>query len=101
MFRTTAFPSSQVHRRPSPRDSDYGLVSDTNTTRDDIATAHYKHDFSPDLSIADTLRYAHYEFDYQSAMPNFGTTPPTATTPLASILVGRDMPGQFRAFRPT
>lgn len=78
---------------PVARDSDFGLVSDTNTTRDDIATAHYKHDFSPDLSISDTLRYAHYEFDYQSAMPNFGTTPPTATTPLASILVGRDMPG--------
>jgi catecholate siderophore receptor len=78
---------------PVARDSDFGLVSDINTTTDDIATAHYKHDFNPNLSLSDTLRYAHYEFDYQSAMPNFGSTPPSATTPLASILVGRDRPG--------
>jgi catecholate siderophore receptor len=62
-------------------------------TTDDIATAHYKHDFNPNLSLSDTVRYAHYEFDYQSAMPNFGSSPPNATTPLASILVGRDRPG--------
>jgi len=78
---------------PVPRSNDYGLVSDVNTTLDDIATVRYKHDFSADVSIADTLRYAHYEFDFQSAMPNFGTTVPTATTPLADILVGRDEPG--------
>ncbi|HEY4340134.1 MAG TPA: TonB-dependent siderophore receptor [Steroidobacteraceae bacterium] len=78
---------------PVARDSDFGLVSDTNTTTADIASAHYKHDFSTNLSISDTLRYAHYEFNYQSAMPNFGTTPPSATTPLANILVGRDRPG--------
>jgi len=78
---------------PVARDSDFGLVSDTNTTSDDIVTAHYKHDFGANLSLSDTLRYAHYEFDYQSAMPNFGANPPTATTPLTSILVGRDMPG--------
>ncbi|HTV77506.1 MAG TPA: TonB-dependent siderophore receptor [Steroidobacteraceae bacterium] len=78
---------------PVPRSSDYGLVSDVNTTLDDIATVRYRHDFSSLLSIADTLRYAHYEFDYQSAMPNFGAAVPTATTPLTSILVGRDEPG--------
>jgi catecholate siderophore receptor len=78
---------------PLARDSDFGLVSDINTSTADIVTAHYQHDFSPSLSLADTLRYAHYDFDYQSAMPNFGTTAPTATTPLASILVGRDLPG--------
>jgi catecholate siderophore receptor len=78
---------------PVPRSNDYGLASDVNTTLDDIATARYRHDFSPNLSIADTVRYAHYEFDYQSAMPNFGTTVPSATTPLAAILVGRDLPG--------
>ncbi len=77
---------------PVPRSSNYGLVSDTNTTTDDIATARYKHDFSPAVSIADTLRYAHYQFDYESAMPNFGTTPPNAATPLTAILVGRDRP---------
>jgi catecholate siderophore receptor len=78
---------------PVARDSDFGLVSDTNTSTADIASAHYKHAFNANVSISDTLRYAHYEFDYQSAMANFGTTPPTATTPLASILVGRDIPG--------
>jgi catecholate siderophore receptor len=78
---------------PVARSNDYGLVSDVNTTLDDIATARYKHDFSSDVSIANTLRYAHYEFDFQSAMPNFGNTIPTATTPLADILVGRDQPG--------
>ena len=78
---------------PVARSNDYGLVSDVNTTLDDIATARYKHDFSPDVSIADTLRYAHYEFNFQSAMPNFGTTVPTAMTPLADIQVGRDQPG--------
>ncbi len=77
---------------PVPRSSDFGLVSDTNTTTDDIATARYKHDFSPNVSIADTFRYAHYVFDYESAMPNFGTTPPTTATPLTAILVGRDRP---------
>jgi len=76
-----------------PHSGDYGLVSDVNTTLDDIATARYKHDFNSNVSIADTLRYAHYEFNFQSAMPNFGTNPPTAVTPLASILVGRDRPG--------
>jgi catecholate siderophore receptor len=78
---------------PVPRSNDYGLVSDVNTTQDDLATVRYKHDFNPNLSIADTLRYAHYEFDYQSAMPNFGTSVPSAATPLGAILVGRDLPG--------
>jgi catecholate siderophore receptor len=77
---------------PVPRSNDYGLVSDVNTTLDDIATAHYVHSFAANLSLADTLRYAHYEFDYRSAMPNFGTTVPTATTLLTDILVGRDEP---------
>jgi catecholate siderophore receptor len=78
---------------PVPRGNDYGLASDINTTLDDIATARYKHEFSSDLSIADTLRYAHYEFNYQSAMPNFGTTVPVPGEPLDDILVGRDQPG--------
>jgi catecholate siderophore receptor len=75
-----------------PRSSDFGLVSDTNTATDDIATVQYKHDFSPEVGIADTVRYAHYVFDYESAMPNFGNTPPAAATPLSAILVGRDRP---------
>ena len=78
---------------PVPRDAFYGLASDVQTTNDNIGTVRYKHDFSSNISVADTLRYAHYEFDYQSNMPSFGATVPTADTPLGDILVGRDAPG--------
>ena len=77
---------------PVPRDAYFGLISDTVSTQDDIGTFRYKHDFNADISIADTLRAAHYLFDYQDTMPNYGDTVPTAATPLASILVGRDAP---------
>jgi catecholate siderophore receptor len=77
---------------PVPRDAYFGLISDHVTTEDDIGTARYKHDFNPDFSVADTLRYAHYLFDYQDTMPNFGGNVPAPGTPLSSILVGRDAP---------
>jgi catecholate siderophore receptor len=76
-----------------PRDAFYGLVSDYATTDVDIATARFKHDFTASLSIADTLRYAHYSFDYRDTMPNYGSNVPSAATPLDAILVGRDAPG--------
>ena len=63
------------------------------TTHDDIGTLRFKHDFNPNVTFSDTLRYARYEFSYLDTMPNFGTNPPTAATPLDSILVGRDAPG--------
>jgi catecholate siderophore receptor len=78
---------------PVPRDAFYGLASDIQTTDDNIGTIRFKHKFSSNISVADTLRYARYEFDYQTNMPNFGTTVPTADTPLSDILVGRDAPG--------
>lgn len=77
---------------PVPRDSFYGLSSDRTTTDDDIATARYVHEFSDGLVVADTLRYAHYEFDYLFDAPNFGANPPAAGEPLSDILVGRDSP---------
>src|ERR1700733_8057311 len=77
---------------PVPRGAYFGLISDYATTEDDIGTARYKHDFSPSVSIADTLRFAHYLFDYQDTMPNFGKTVPAPGTPFGSILVGRDAP---------
>jgi catecholate siderophore receptor len=77
---------------PVPRDSDYGLTSDRTTADDDIATARYVHQFSEGLFLADTLRYAHYDFDYRFDAPNFGSTTPTSGEPLGSILVGRDAP---------
>jgi catecholate siderophore receptor len=83
-----------VGGRPAavPRDAFYGLASDRQTTNDNIGTLRFKHNFSSNISVADTLRYARYEFDYQSNMPNFGSNVPTADTPLGDILVGRDAP---------
>jgi catecholate siderophore receptor len=88
----TGIPFLNQQPAPVPRESYYGLSANTVTTHDDIATAHYKHDFSSDVVLSDTLRYAHYEFSYLDDLPNYGKTPPTATTPLDDILVGRDQP---------
>ena len=83
-----------VDGRPAPvsRESYFGLASNDVTTHDDIATARYTHDFSSNLMVADTLRYAHYEFSWIADMPNLGGTVPLPTTPLEDILVGRDQP---------
>jgi catecholate siderophore receptor len=88
----TGIPFVEGTPAPVPRGAFYGLISDHATTEDDIGTVRFKHDFNPNLNVADTLRYAHYEFDYQDTMPNFGATVPTAGTPLGSVLVGRDAP---------
>ena len=83
-----------VDGRPAdvPRENYYGLTANSVTTHEDIATARYVHDFSQDLMVSDTLRYAHYEFSWNASMPNFGGNIPTPTTPLDDILVGRDQP---------
>ena len=88
----TGIPFVDGRPAPVPRDFYYGLSSNSVTTHDDIATARYTHDFSPDLMVADTLRYAHYEFSWIADMPNFGGNVPLPTTPLDDILVGRDQP---------
>jgi catecholate siderophore receptor len=88
----TGIPFVDGRPAPVPRDSYYGLSSDSYTTHDDIATARYTHEFSPDVMLADTLRYAHYEFTDIFAAPNFGDNVPLPTTPLDAILVGRDAP---------
>ena len=75
---------------PIDRENYYGVASDHVDTRDNIATARYRHDFSSDVSIADTARYARYFFSYIDNLPNFGDSPPTPATPFADILVGRD-----------
>ena len=77
---------------PVPREGDFGLLSDQTTAYDDIFTVRYRHDFNADLSIANTLRYANYEFNYRFAAPNFGTQAPITGQPFGSILVGRDAP---------
>ncbi|HEX4050473.1 MAG TPA: TonB-dependent siderophore receptor [Steroidobacteraceae bacterium] len=78
-----------------PRQFDYGLTSDRTTTDDDILTARYRHAFSDDISLADTLRYANYDFNYVFDAPNFGSHVPSAGEPLADILVGRDAPSSM------
>ncbi len=88
----TGIPFVDGRPAPVPRDAFFGLAGNRATTDDDILTARYRHDFNDNLSIADTLRYARYEFDYQFAAPNFGNDVPTAATPLSDILVGRDAP---------
>ena len=84
-----------LNGRPAevPRGSDFGLTSDRNTTRDDIGTARFKQVITDNITFADTARYANYEFDFIEAMPNFGSAVPTPTTPLDTIVVGRDAPG--------
>ena len=77
---------------PVPRDAFYGLASDRTTADDDIVTARYHHTFSDSLSLADTLRYANYDFDYLFDAPSFGANVLGPGEPLAEILVGRDAP---------
>jgi len=77
---------------PIPRENYYGLASNSTTAHDDIATARYTHDFNSNLMVADTLRYAHYEFSWIADMPNFGRHVPLLTTALEEALVGRDQP---------
>lgn len=88
----TGIPFIDGHPAPVPRNAFFGLTSDSATTDVDIFTARYRHDFSDSVSLDDTLRYGRYEFDYQFESPNLGDDAPTATTPLADVLVGRDAP---------
>ena len=94
----TGIPFVSGRVAPVPLDTDYGLSTDRDTTKDDIATALYKHDFGSNLSLSNALRYAHYQFDYRFDAPNFGSMaaggqgPPAPDTPLDDILVGRDAP---------
>jgi catecholate siderophore receptor len=83
-----------VNGQPAPvsRKGDYGLLGDHQTANDDIVTGRYVHEFNDKLSLSDTVRYANYQYGYFFAAPNFGTEAITATTPLSSILVGRDAP---------
>ncbi len=88
----TGIPFVDGRAAPVPRDAFFGLASDSATTDVDILTARYRHDFNDNVSLNNTARYAHYEFDYQFEAPNFGDDAPTAATPLNAVLVGRDAP---------
>jgi len=75
-----------------PRNFYYGLTADNVTANDDIGTVRLTHDFQNGLLLANTLRYANYQFGDFFASPNFGSNLRTAGTPLNQILVGRDSP---------
>ncbi len=77
---------------PVPRAAFYGLTSDHADSRVDVGTVITRREFDRTLSVTNTLRYAEYAFNYQFDAPNFGSTVPTAATPLANIRVGRDSP---------
>ena len=88
----TGVPFVDGRPAPVPRAAFFGLASDSATTDVDILTARYRHEFNDNISLDNTARYGHYEFDYQFESPNFGNDTPTAGTPLNDILVGRDAP---------
>lgn len=80
-------PEANVNRK-----NYYGLTSDIAASDVNIGTLRITHDFGDGVSVSNILRYASYDFNYRFDAPNFGSTVPTATTPLSSILVGRDAP---------
>jgi catecholate siderophore receptor len=87
-----------VDGKPAPvkRSNFYGLDSDRATADADIATLRYRHELTSDIAISNTLRYARYTFGNFVDSAHFGyfgsPGAPTAATPIASILVGRDAP---------
>ncbi len=90
-----------VNGRPAKvdRSNDYGLKSDRFISNVDIGTLRYRHQFSADVAIANTLRYADYHFSNTFNAPNFGYAgspgAPTPGEPLDGILVGRDAPASY------
>ncbi|HEX4180206.1 MAG TPA: TonB-dependent siderophore receptor [Caulobacteraceae bacterium] len=76
----------------------YGLASDKADSVVDIGTFRITHAFNSNVSVSNTLRYAHYEFNYRFDTPNFGGVAsgglgaPTPGAPLSGILIGRDAP---------
>jgi catecholate siderophore receptor len=82
----------------APRQNFYGLASDRAISDVDVGTFRLRHEFSPNISVSNTFRYANYSFNYQFDAPNFGSVAaggqgaPAAGTPLDTILVGRDSP---------
>ena len=87
-----------VDGKPAPvkRSNFYGLDSDRATANVDLVTARYRHSFTDDIQIANTLRYANYHWLNRVNSAHFGYDgspgAPTPGTPLDTILVGRDAP---------
>src|SRR5262249_39937605 len=73
-----------------PRQNFYGFKSDYLKTDTDIATLTAEHDFSPDLTVKNQLRYAAYSQNFRFTEPLIATTVPV-TTPLSAINVTRNV----------
>ncbi len=78
---------------PVAQNNFYGFDSDFLHTQANVGTARFEHDFSPDVTFRDQLRYADYGRHWRDTEPQVITTGVTAATPLASILVNRALQG--------
>jgi catecholate siderophore receptor len=78
------------------RSNYYGLANyDSTRTNTNIGTIRFEQDFSGDLALSDSLRYANYGFQYLLTGPFLGNDavgPPPPGTPYADIFVSRDQP---------
>ncbi len=78
------------------RSNYYGLANyDRTRTNTNIGTIRFEHDFSSDVALSDSLRYANYGFEYLVTGPFLGNDfvePPPPGTPYADIAVSRDQP---------
>jgi catecholate siderophore receptor len=84
--------------RPAPvsRDTIYGLPDhDVQRTNVHIATARLDHEFSENVKLRNTLRYARYLLDQEAVAPRIAGTP-TESTPLTDITVNRGMVARDR-----
>ncbi|HEX3367336.1 TonB-dependent siderophore receptor [Phenylobacterium sp.] len=78
---------------PVARNNFYGFDSDYLRTRANVATARFEHDFSPDITFRDQLRYADYGRHWRDTEPQVITTGVTSATPLSAIQVNRALQG--------
>jgi catecholate siderophore receptor len=78
------------------RSNYYGLANYDNTrTNTNIGTIRFEHDFSDELTLSDSLRYANYGFQYLvtgAFLGNDFVDAPPPGTPYADIFVSRDQP---------
>ena len=78
---------------PVARNNYYGFTNDFLQTEVNIGTARFEHDFSPDLTIRDQVRYASYWRFWRDMEPQVITTGVTTATPLSAIKVNRALQG--------
>ena len=78
---------------PVARNNYYGFTDDFLDTQANIVTGRFEHDFSPDLTLRDQIRYANYWRNWRDMEPQVITTGVTPSTPLSAINVNRALQG--------